>query len=68
MYCNTVHSFQESIAETSAYFEQGQKSGWLKPVVGKQFSMKEAADAHLEVIEHKGGSLGKIVLNIDHDN
>jgi len=43
---------------------EGQHLGWVKPVVGQQFSIDKAIDAHKEVIEHSAGTNGKIVLTI----
>jgi len=43
---------------------KGQADGWLRPVIGQQYSLEGAADAHVEVIEHKTTTKGKIVLNV----
>lgn len=40
----------------------GQASGWLKPVVGKVYSLEEAGKAHYDVI-HNSGTQGKLVLD-----
>ena len=61
-----IFTFQDSISEAASFFEAGQTSGWLKPVVGTEYEMNEACAAQRDVIEHKTGSQGKIVLNIDH--
>lgn len=52
-------------AEMGKFFDNGQKEGWLKPIIGKEYKLEEVKGAHKEVIEHSGGSFGKIVLTID---
>lgn len=47
-----------------AFFRTGIEQGWLRPVVGQEFSLAHADQSHAEVIEHKNGSHGKIVLNV----
>lgn len=41
------------------------RSGTLVPVVGQEFPLADASAAHVEVIEHAKGSLGKIVLTME---
>lgn len=55
---------EEEWEKTGQFFAAGQERGWLNPVVGREFALSEADKAHSEVIEHKGGSHGKIVLNV----
>lgn len=51
-------------AEAMAAVESGLRGGTLlRPVVGKTFGLGAAQEAHREVIEHSGGSFGKIVLH-----
>ncbi len=40
----------------------GLEQGWLKPVVGKEYTMEQAAEAHKEQIQ--GKAKGKIVINV----
>lgn len=40
----------------------GTKDGSLKPRVGITYDLKGASEAHVEVIEHKQGTKGKLVL------
>jgi NADPH:quinone reductase len=40
----------------------GLENGTLRPAVGAEIPLAEAARAHVEVIEHQGGTRGKIVL------
>jgi NADPH:quinone reductase-like Zn-dependent oxidoreductase len=42
--------------------EEGLAVGALKPIVGLSFTLAEAKDAQIEVIEHTQGTAGKIVL------
>ena len=46
-------------------FVPGLASGALKPVVGVRFPLEQAGDAHVEVLEHKQGTSGKIVLTME---
>lgn len=50
--------------EMQAFFAAGQETGWLRPVVGREFPLEQADQAHVDVVEHKNGSAGKIVLNV----
>ena len=50
--------------ETEAFLYSGQALGWVKPVVGKVYSLEDVAQAHRDVIDHSGGSQGKIILDI----
>jgi len=43
---------------------KGQADGWLRPLIGQQYPLQQAADAHVEVTEHKTTTRGKIVLNV----
>ncbi len=52
--------------EASLYIIDGLKSGWLRPVIGAQYSLDNAAEAHKEVLEHPKGARGKVILNIPH--
>jgi len=47
-------------AEAHAAIGAGLRSGTLKPIIGKEIPLAEAARAHKEIIE--GNALGKIVL------
>jgi len=47
-----------------AFINAGQELGWVRPVVAQEFPLEKAADAHRQVIEHSGGSKGKIVISI----
>ena len=46
------------------FLSKGQADGWLQPVVGREYPLDQAADAHVEVIEHKTTHRGKIVLSV----
>jgi NADPH2:quinone reductase len=57
--------FNAPEAEMNEIYEaiyDGLRAGFLKPIVGKTFSLAEAAEAHRAVIEDK--AFGKIVLKI----
>jgi len=55
---------KEEFDEMGAYIVAGLEQGTLRAVVGHQFALDQAADAHREVIEHSQGSNGKIVLTV----
>ena len=64
-----MHSSSVHWAQSFAFFAGGIPSperpyGWLRPHVGQSFPLERAPDAHREVIEHSGGSQGKVVLLI----
>ncbi|XP_076804759.1 quinone oxidoreductase-like [Clavelina lepadiformis] len=51
----------EEFALMNRAISAGLKQGWLDPVVGKEFSLNNAARAHEEII-HNTGAKGKMVL------
>lgn len=53
----------EEWKEMHAFLEAGAEEGWVKPHVGKEYRLEEAADAQRDVIENKG-ALGKLVLKL----
>lgn len=55
---------EEEWKEMGAFFRAGQEQGWLRPIVGQQFTLEQAKDAHIEVIEHNSGSHGKVIINV----
>ena len=42
---------------------EGMKAGWLRPHIGKEYSLEEAALAHDEVI-NSGKTLGKRIFKL----
>ena len=48
----------------AAALDAGAAAGWLRPVVSEEFPLSSAAEAQREVIEHKQGSCGKIILSV----
>jgi len=57
-------TLQEDFSETGAFMSKGQADGWLRPLIGQQYPLQQAADAHVEVLEHKISTRGKIVLDM----
>lgn len=53
---------EEEFEEIHANIRKGLAGGYLRPVVGRSFSLEEAPQAHSEVIENR--AYGKIVLDI----
>jgi NADPH:quinone reductase len=50
------------LARIQAALAAGFDNGTLRPVVGAEYPLAESVRAHKEVMDHSGGSLGKIVL------
>ncbi|CAF1539766.1 unnamed protein product, partial [Didymodactylos carnosus] len=48
---------------TNAYLQHGLQHGYLKPVLGKSYSLEEAAQAQEDVINNQG-SIGRLTLKI----
>lgn len=63
----SFHFFKkkQEILECEKLLYSGMEKGWLAPVVEEPYNIRNACDAHTDVIEHKKGSQGKIVLKID---
>lgn len=52
----------DRVQRNAARISPGLEKGWLKPVIGKEYSMEQAAEAHKEQIQ--GKAKGKIVINV----
>ena len=57
---------KEELKESHAAIQAGMEAGWLRPIVGKEFTLGQAAAAHEEIIGGSG-ALGKLVLNVDEN-
>ncbi|XP_023253999.1 quinone oxidoreductase [Seriola lalandi dorsalis] len=53
----------EEKKECAALLYAGMETGWLRPVVGSQYPLDKAAQAHHDIIESPGAA-GKIVLTM----
>uniref|UniRef100_UPI003AAFA0D6 quinone oxidoreductase isoform X2 n=1 Tax=Centroberyx gerrardi TaxID=166262 RepID=UPI003AAFA0D6 len=53
----------EEKKECGAALYAGMEAGWLRPVVGRQYSLEMAAQAHHDIIECPGAA-GKMVLTV----
>jgi len=60
--CMIANSSDKEADEALAAIEAGLKLGIYNPPVGLSFALDKAEEAHVEVLEHKSGSSGKIVL------
>lgn len=49
------------MAEAAAVLFAGMEAGWLKPIVGGQYSLDKATQAHEDIISSPGAT-GKVVL------
>lgn len=47
----------------NAYLQQGLKGGYLKPLLGKIYSLEDAARAQTDVISNQG-TYGRLTLKI----
>ena len=56
------NSSEAETRETDAAIRGGLEVGWLRPLVGKMFPLKEAPKAHADIIS--GTALGKMVLTV----
>ena len=56
-------SMQAEWKEMHSYLEKGAENGWLKPVVGREYKLDDAPQAHNDVINNSG-TLGKLVLTL----
>ncbi|XP_040911804.1 quinone oxidoreductase isoform X2 [Toxotes jaculatrix] len=56
-------STPEEKKESAALLYTGMEAGWLRPVVGSQYPLDKAAQAHHDIIESPGAA-GKIVLTM----
>jgi len=63
LFCAT----KAELTETSNFLLAGQETGWLKPQVGKEYSLDNAKSAHEDVISQSGSSKGKLVINVNSD-
>lgn len=54
----------EEKAEGAALLFSGMEAGWLRPAVGRQYPLEEAAQAHHDIIQCPGAS-GKVVLTMN---
>lgn len=53
---------KDTFSEINDYLQKG----LIDPVVGMAFPMEKVSDSHIEVIEHREGTCGKIILDIKH--
>lgn len=54
---------KEELKESHAAIQAGMEAGWLRPIVGKEFSLAQASTAHEDIINGHG-AVGKMVLNV----
>jgi len=57
-------TLQDDYSEMGTFVSKGQADGWLRPVIGREYSLDQAAEAHVEILARKTTHYGKIVLNI----
>ena len=63
---NLFRASEEELKESHAAIQAGMEAGWLRPIVGKEFSLSQASAAHEEII-NRHGAIGKMVLNVDEN-
>ena len=52
------------LQEAARAIEVGVGEGWLRPLVGKEYRLEQAAQAHEEIVDGTG-ALGKLVLKVE---
>lgn len=52
------------LQETARAIGVGVEEGWLRPLVGKEYRLEQAGQAHEEII-NGAGALGKVVLTVE---
>jgi NADPH2:quinone reductase len=57
-----ARSSAEEAKAALAALGAGLADGTLRPVVGPVFPLARAAEAHIDVLEHRGGASGKVVI------
>ncbi|CAM6000473.1 unnamed protein product [Sphagnum balticum] len=52
--------------QSGMFFASGARQGWLNPIVDKSYALTSAgvAQSHHDVIEHAGGSKGKLTIDM----
>ncbi|XP_027014081.2 quinone oxidoreductase isoform X2 [Tachysurus fulvidraco] len=55
------HATKEEKDETAAALFAGMEAGWLRPVIGPEYSLEKAAQAHEDIINNSGAA-GKMIL------
>ena len=57
-------STPEDVSKAHAAIQGGISAGWLRPIVGKEFSLEDASKAHADIASGSG-ALGKIILVVE---
>ena len=55
---------EKELNEALSAIQAGINNGWLRPVVGKSFTLDKASECHRDIVQGKG-ALGKSVLTVD---
>lgn len=55
---------EEELKEARSAILAGIYNGWLRPIIGKEFKLEKASEAHSDII-HGSGALGRMVLTVD---
>jgi NADPH2:quinone reductase len=54
---------QEEWRDMHAFLEAGAENGWLKPHVGKEYTLDQASQTHIDIITNTG-TTGKLVIKL----
>ncbi|XP_065558832.1 quinone oxidoreductase-like isoform X2 [Artemia franciscana] len=65
--CALFRSTPAEWKETAAAVISGVETGYLVPVIDKDYQMEAVQDAHANVLSHEGGARGKLVLAISDE-
>ena len=59
-----MNSSEEELTESYRAIQAGIANGWLRPLVGKEYPLDRACDAHLDILS-SAGAVGKMVLSVE---
>lgn len=57
-------STKEEFRKFAMALQAGMEIGWLKPVIGPQYSLEKVVQAHENII-HSSGAIGKMILLLE---
>lgn len=60
-----MNSSERELAETHSAIQAGINNGWLRPLVGREYPLERASDAHTDILSSVG-AVGKMVLNVEN--
>ncbi|XP_003742857.2 quinone oxidoreductase [Galendromus occidentalis] len=55
---------KDEFRDASKYVSDGVREGWARPNISKIYSLESAPQAHIDIIESRGGATGKLLLDV----